>query len=243
MYLDIFLMGFIFIMIHLFANQFIPADQVKQSKWLSFSGGLAVAYVFVYILPFMHGEQRSLQDYIATENRLPMESELYFIALLGLLLYYGIQKIIYNSDEISEESAYSNFWMQIGFFTVYNSLVAYTAVTSAVTGIQAFFYTTAIGLHFIAVAHDLWHGSPERYNRYGRFVVASGILVGWGVGFMFSFPSVVQSSIFAFISGAMILNVLKNELPHEKHAHFPSFFLGVMSYSIITMGIKYFFEW
>ena len=54
MSLDAFIMGFAFILIHLLANELIPSGRIQRLKWFSFSGGLAVSYVFVYVLPTLH---------------------------------------------------------------------------------------------------------------------------------------------------------------------------------------------
>lgn len=240
MSIEIFLIGVFFITIHLLANELMPSEQIKRLRWLSFSGGLAVAYVFVYVLPSLHREQQQLKDYASTFT---MASELYFVGLLGLLLFYGVENAVSAAQEKGKAKNGGFFWLQIGFFTVYNMLIAYIVVISYVKGVQALFYGTAIGLHFIAVAHDLWRKSPERYNKVGRYVLASGIFVGWGIGMMVNLSSIVQSLIFAFISGAMILNVLKNELPKERDAHFPTFALAIVSYTSITLTLKYFFEW
>ncbi|KHF40143.1 hypothetical protein [Halalkalibacter okhensis] len=231
-----YLLGVLFIIIHLFANHFIPANRIRRRKWLSFSGGLAVSYVFVYILPSMHSEQETVELYI---DNLTMESELYFVGLFGLLLFYGIQKTYAKQSKENR----SSFWLQVIFFAIYNMLIVYIVMASNVAGIQSVFYGTAIGLHFIAVAHDLWRENPKQYNLVGRYVIASGIIIGWIIGVFVSLSSFTQAIIFAFISGAMILNVLKHELPNEQHAHFPTFCFGVVFYTIITFALKFFFEW
>ncbi|RXJ02437.1 hypothetical protein DS745_06965 [Anaerobacillus alkaliphilus] len=240
MSLEIVAVGIFFIIIHLLSNELIPADRIKRLRWLSLSGGLAVSYVFVYVLPSLHSEQQKLQDYADT---LTMDSELYFIGLLGLLIFYGVEKVVSGTNEKGNEDRLASFWLQTIFFTIYNMLIAYTVVASLIEGFQALFYGIAIGLHFIAVAHDLWRKSPKRYNQIGRYVLASGIFIGWVIGLSTSLSSIAQSMIFAFISGAMILNVLKNELPKERDAHFPTFAFAIVTYTSITIGLNYFFEW
>ncbi len=240
MSLEILAIGIFFIIIHLLANELIPADRIKRLRWLSLSGGFAVSYVFVYVLPSLHREQQQLQNYAET---LTMETELYFIGLLGLLLFYGVEKAVSSTNEQKSRERLAYFWLQTIFFAIYNMLIAYTVVTSLVEGFQALFYGIAIGLHFIAVAHDLWRKNARRYNQIGRYVLASGICIGWIIGLSTSLSSITQSMIFAFISGAMILNVLKNELPKERDAHFPTFALAIVTYTSVTLGLNYFFEW
>lgn len=241
MSLDAFIMGFAFILIHLLANELIPSNRIRRLKWFSFSGGLAVSYVFVYVLPTLHKEQILVKKY---GDYFTMESELYFVGLLGLILFYGIQKLVRNTPKINKAiHAKKLFWLQIIFFGIYNMLVAYTVISHKVLGVQAVFYGLAVGMHFIAVAHDLWREYKELYNKIGRYVLALGILAGWALGMEVELSPLTESIIFAFISGAMILNVLKYELPPDEEAHFLTFAIGVVSYTTITMSLKFFFEW
>lgn len=231
------MIGITFILIFLFANHLIPTNRIKRLRWLSFSGGLAVSYVFVYVLPSLHKEQQTLQE---SGNQLTMHSELYFIGLIGLLIFYGIQTKIEQHDHTTTKSLIK---LEIFFFTLYNVLIVYIVTASNVYGVQALFYGIAVGLHFIAVSHDLWRRDPALYNTFGRYVLTLGVVIGWAIGTLITLSSFTQSLIFAFISGAMILNVLKHELPKNQDAHFPTFATAVLSYTSITIALKYFFNW
>ncbi|WP_332629329.1 hypothetical protein [Halalkalibacter flavus] len=241
MSLDVFIMGFAFILIHLFANELIPSNRINRLKWFSFSGGLAVSYVFVYVLPTLHKEQILVKKY---GDYFTMESELYFVGLIGVLIFYGIQKVVRKAQHKNKtKKARALFWLQILFFGFYNMLVAYTVISHNVLGVQAVFYGLAVGMHFIAVAHDLWREYADIYNKVGRYVLAVGIVAGWIMGVMVSLSPLTESIIFAFIAGAMILNVLKYELPPDDEAHFVTFTIGVVSYTAVTLSLGFFFQW
>lgn len=83
----------------------------------------------------------------------------------------------------------------------------------------------------------------EIYNKLGRFVLALCIVVGWIMGMTVKLSPLIESIIFAFISGAMILIVLKYELPPDDDAHFPTFAFGVVAYTTLTMSMEFFFQW
>ncbi|GEL08246.1 hypothetical protein [Salisediminibacterium halotolerans] len=228
-----FFIGIVFIIIHLLANSILPTERLKRIRWFSFSGGLAVSYVFVYILPTLHTVQQDIDDPFA------MESEIYFIGLLGVLMFFGSQLFVRQKTEYTM----SSFWLQISFYSVYNMMVAYVVLSTEVTGIQAVFYSFAIGMHFIAVAHDMWREFSDLYNKVGRYILALGIVAGWLIALFIDFVPLMQAFIIAFISGAMILNVFKYELPNDNESHFPTFAFGVVVYTLITMSLKFFFEW
>lgn len=231
-----FLIGLVFILIHFFASVLVPAEKLKQMKWFSFSGGLAVSYIFIYLLPTLHKQQTNIEE---PYRRLTMESEIYFVGLLGVVLFVGIQIIIQNKY-ISNRST---FWSVISFYALYNALVSYSVLSFEVSAIQAVFYCVAIGPHFVAVAHDMWRKFPVEYNKYGRYILAVGIVVGWIVALTTELTPLFKSIIFSLVSGAMIFTVFKHELPNEKETHFPTFLAAVLFYSAVTMSLKFFFEW
>ncbi|MBB5175103.1 hypothetical protein [Texcoconibacillus texcoconensis] len=229
----------IYMATYLFTYQFVPSDKVKRSMWISFVGGMAASYVFVYVLPYLHEYQHSIkEDY----GRLATQTELYFIGLIGLIIFYGVQAYAYRSEQAQSHQEPA-FWVQVIFFTMYNVLISYSIVSTDISEIQALFYASAIGLHFLVVAHDLWRYAPEKYISTGRYMMASGVLIGWVTGMWLQLSDLIEAIIFAFISGAMILNVISNELPKHREAHFPAFTIGVILYTSITMVLKLFFEW
>ncbi|HSJ38354.1 MAG TPA: hypothetical protein VK945_09130 [Planococcus sp. (in: firmicutes)] len=231
-----FVIGIVFILIHFFASVLVPTEKLKQMKWFSFSGGLAVSYIFVYLLPTLHKQQTNIQEPF---RRFTMESEIYFVGLLGVVLFVGIQ-IIVQQNYISRTST---FWSVITFYALYNALVSYSVLSFEVSAIQALFYCVAIGPHFVAVAHDMWRKFPVEYNKYGRYILGVGIIVGWIVALTTELTPLFKSIIFSLVSGAMIYTVFKHELPSEKETNFPTFLVAVLVYSAITMSLKFFFEW
>lgn len=231
-----FVVGIVFILIHFFASFLVPADKFKRMKWFSFSGGLAVSYIFIYLLPTLHKQQTNIEE---PYRRFTMESEIYFVGLLGVVLFVGIQ-IIIQQRYISRTTT---FWSVILFYALYNALVSYSVLSFEVSAIQALFYCFAIGPHFVAVAHDMWRKFPVEYNKYGRYILAVGIVAGWIVALTTELTPLFKSIIFSLVSGAMIFTVFKHELPDEKETHFPTFFASVVIYSTITMSLKFLFEW
>lgn len=231
-----FLIGIVFILIHFFASVLVPRDKLKQVKWFSFSGGLAVSYIFIYLLPTLHKQQAAIEE---PYRQLTMESEIYFVGLLGVVLFVGIQ-IVIQQNYISHTST---FWSVIVFYAFYNALVSYSVLSFEVSAVQALFYCVAIGPHFMAVAHDMWRKFPVEYNKYGRYILAVGIVAGWIVALTTELTPLFKSIVFSLVSGAMIFTVFKHELPSEKDTHFPTFLISVIIYSAVTVTLKFVFEW
>ncbi|MFC5713074.1 hypothetical protein ACFPU1_09785 [Thalassorhabdus alkalitolerans] len=237
----IIMIGVFYSFIYLFAYKLVPSNKLRREKWISFVGGLAASYVFIYVLPYLHDHQHAIKE---EYGRLATQTELYFVCLVGLLVFYGVQKYSEgNFSKVQSASSTSNFWVQVSFFALYNILVSYTLVSTEVSGVQAMFYASALGLHFLVVAHDIWRYYPTQYVAVGRYIMASGVMIGWIMGIWLSISYLLEAIIFAFISGAMILNVLSNELPKHREAHYPTFAFGVILYTSSAMFFKFFFEW
>lgn len=78
-----------FVLVHLFVGRLRFLDVVPRSRWLSFAGGVAVAYVFLHILPELGGHRRTFAAQLELGER-AAESWVYLVALAGLALFYGL---------------------------------------------------------------------------------------------------------------------------------------------------------
>lgn len=232
--------GIVYLIVQLFSNKIIASSKLGHNRWMSFSGGIAVSYVFVYVLPSLHEYQ---QKYVDEGGGLAMETELYFVGLIGVIIFFSVHKAAERAERMHRTGEGSFFWIQIGFFSVYNMLIAFLVFGTDIEGIEAAFYGVAIGFHYMALAHDLWREDTQRYEKLGRYLLAAGIFAGWIGSTFISFSSLVLAGIFAFISGAMIFNVLKKELPEEENANLPAFLVGSLLYTALTLALKYFYDW
>jgi hypothetical protein len=51
-------------------------------------------------------------------------------------------------------------------------------------------------------------------------------------------PELAISSLFAFLAGSIIMNVLKEELPEERASRFSAFAAGALLYAILLLGTR-----
>lgn len=224
--------------IHIFAYKISKLHIVSRKKWLSFAGGIAVSFVFVHILPELHKWQSSLQQ----KEKVPLDVEnyLYMIALVGVLLFFGLEKaiILLKEKKESEKRAIEEgaFWWHISVFAVYNLLIGYLFLyDQGFNGANSFFIFIALGFHFLGNDYSLFNHHEETYKKTGRWIMASSVLIGWFIGFFTKLPDIVFSALFAFIAGGIVLNALKEEIPAEKENHFGAFFLGAVIFSIMLL--------
>ena len=86
----------LFCLVHVFADRMRFLDGTPRSRWLSAAGGISLAYVFLHFLPEPRAEgQRLVREGEGGAVAMPfIEFELYGLALVGLLAYYGAERYV-----------------------------------------------------------------------------------------------------------------------------------------------------
>jgi hypothetical protein len=230
----------------LFAVAFVWGGRIHPMRALihdrrsiiSFSAGAAAAYVFVHLMPELHGAHRAFVESVS----IPLHLEgviIYFVALIGFLVFYGLDNLrssLHKADEASKTRLAFRF--HVGGFAAYVWLMAYLLVDNLEKTLTAIgTYAVAIFLHLLTIDHSLREEHGAAYDRVGRYVLAGMALLGWGVALLFALPHHVVALLVAFISGAIIMNSVIMELPSEKDGRFLPFLIGGIVYGLILMPL------
>ncbi|MGG6239780.1 hypothetical protein ACQ4N7_14230 [Nodosilinea sp. AN01ver1] len=229
--------------VHLLAKNLLFLQVVPRSRWLSFGSGVSVAYVFVHILPELSEQQESIQ---ATLNRelLFLENHVYLIALLGVAIFYGLERLTKQSRQQNQAKGQGDvaerhvFGIHMASFAVYNALIGYLLLHRETPNLASLFtFAVAMALHFVVNDYGLRQDHKHNYDQIGRWVLAAAIMVGWAIGTSTEIHRAAIAVLFAFLAGGVILNVLKEELPEERKSHFGSFAIGAAGYSLLLLAI------
>ena len=81
-----------FALIHLFIGHLRVLEAVPRSRWLSGAGGIAVAYIFLHVLPELSAQQRTFAEALGTGEE-AAEGWVYLLALVGLAAFYGLERM------------------------------------------------------------------------------------------------------------------------------------------------------
>ncbi|MGM0846187.1 MAG: hypothetical protein ACQEUT_14515 [Bacillota bacterium] len=227
-------------LVHLSARKMAFLESIPRSKFLSIAGGVSVAYVFIHILPELKEHQEAIAG--SSEVLSFLEYHAYLIAMLGLIVFYGLEKAVQDSkklnDEVGNKPARSAFWVHISSFFAYNGLIGYLLVHRDEEGfVSLFLYGIAMALHFLVVDFGLRQHHRDRYDKEGRWVLSAAIVIGWGIGILTEIPDALLALLFAFLSGSIILNVLKEEIPQERESSFWAFAVGGILYVTLLLSI------
>ena len=238
------LAALVLVVVHLFSGNLRFLGVVPRSGWLSAFGGISVAYVFVHLLPELAEGQETLEETGAGALLGYLEHHVYLIALLGLAVFYYVEKRSLDSRRERRESTGEDqtgsaaFRLSIASFAAYNVLIGYLLLHGEFEELEALaLYTLALGVHFVVNDFGLREHHKEGYQHVGRYVISVAVLAGWLLGMVAEIPEAAIAVIIAFIGGGVVLNVLKEELPGERRARFLPFAGGAAGYAALLQLI------
>lgn len=205
---------------------------------ISFSAGMAMAYVFVHVMPELATARRTFAESVSMQLRYEGMA-IYFFALVGFLVFYGLDhlrgRLLKAAEGTREADA---FRLHIAGFSAYAWLVTYLLVHNLEeTAASTALYAAAMAFHFLAVDHALRDEHGAVYERIGRFLLAGMCVLGWVAGQLFALPHHMVALLVAFLSGAIIMNSTIMELPSEADGRFLPFVLGGLVYGSILLPL------
>lgn len=230
-------------LVHIFSGKLRFLDVTPRSIWLSGASGVSVAYVFVHILPELSESQETINR-VLDEGLAFLEHHVYLIALLGLAVFYGLERAAEVSRQRNRKAGEGDvtssgvFWLHISSFAVYNALIGYLLLHREQPSIQSLlFFFFAMALHFVVNDYGLREHHKNAYDRIGSWILAAAIIVGWVIGSGTEISEAAIALLFAFLAGGVVLNVLKEELPEERQSCFWAFALGTGIYAALLLAL------
>jgi hypothetical protein len=227
-----------------------------RSAWLSIAGGVSVAYVFVHLLPELAAGQAELAR--ALEGDRPgggalgyAERHVYLIALVGLVLFYGLDKLALRSrgqrppgerseggsSEVDAAASGGVFAVHMASFSLYNLVIGYLLVHGERRGRGLALFAIAMALHFVVTDYGLGEHHRASYGRVGRWVLVAALGAGVAVGYAAALPEAAVAVLVAFLAGGVMLNVLKEEVPSERKSRYWAFAGGAAAYAALLLAL------
>lgn len=228
-------------LVHVFASRNQWLTRMPQAWWISIAGGVSIAYIFLDIFPELGIAQEEVKHSAILFIRY-LENHVYLLALIGLTIFYGLEKLalrsrIHCQDTVGEDCTQPGvFWLHIGSFAIYNAILGYLLRESEAHGLLAcLLLFVALALHFIVNDVSLQEHHKRAYDRMGRWILAGAIMLGWVLDQVLHVNAAVIAAIWALVAGGIILNVLKEELPEEQESNFGVFVAGAAIYTVVLL--------
>jgi hypothetical protein len=224
------------VVVHLIAPQVARLPGIAQARLASVGGGVAVAYVFVQLLPELAEGGRSLTDLpIADFAPTPIiESGLFLIALAGML-------IVYSLDVIADSGRGSTRWLyrvHMITFAVINAIYAYTMPSLLTTGVDyAVLFTVAIAAHTLLVDRTLARAHPDLFRHEDRWIGIAGVVIGLTIAA--ALPPVDELTLAvatALLGGGLLMTTFREELPLASKARLVWLLGGAVVMTVLLLG-------
>lgn len=222
---------FIFAMVHLFAVKAQQLSFLTHGRLLSAGGGVAIAYVFIDLLPKL-----SASDLIVTKafsGVFPyFERHVYITALLGFLLFFVVDRA---QNPVPSKKA---FWLSLASYSLFNFLIGYAVVDKDNPEVKPLLlFTIAIAMHYFTNDYSLNEAHGEYYRRYGKWILILSLFLGWLTGLWITLAPAAVALVSAFIGGGVIMNVTRHELPKDNPNSLGAFLMAAAIYTSILLAI------
>ncbi|WP_448624901.1 hypothetical protein [Geodermatophilus sp. URMC 64] len=238
--------------LHLAAPRIRGLPFVPEAATGSFAGGLAVAYVFVHLLPELAEGNEAVGEALADVLRpTPLiDLGIFAVALTGFTVFYGLERLADrerrprlagvgagsgSGGSRPERESAGVYRLHLGSFLVYNALITYTMVLRLRTGLAfALLFTVAMGLHFVLTDRGLEERYPDRFGGRGRLALAGALIAGWLLSAVLAPSSTLLVALLtALLAGSVLLNVFKEEIPSGRRSSFGWFVVGLVLYAAL----------
>lgn len=210
----------------------------QGKAFISFAGGVSVAYVFLDMLPNLVEYNKPIGKYLLSNQWLTPFTELliYIVALIGFLIYYGLDLLAERYQSVKHDSLVV-YRLHLAMFCFYNMLITHTMALRAETGMSyTVLFTFAMILHFVLTDRNFSQTHPIRFNHVGRVVLVAALFLGWLLSLVFDPINVLFVALMmAFLAGSILLNVFREELPNSNLASFRWFVLGALLIATILL--------
>ncbi len=221
----------IFSLVHMYAEKIRTLEMLSQRRFLSLGGGIAIAYVFIDLLPKL-GESNQWVERIFSGFFPYVERHVFVTALLGFLLFFCIDRV--PSGWLMKEK----FTLALCSYALFNFFVGYAVVNKNNPDVQPLLlFTIAMALHYFTNDYSLCESHGEAYRKTGRWVLIASLVLGWVVGLAIHLSETAVALVGAFIGGGVIMNVTRHELPAGKENSVGTFVVSAAAYTAILLAI------
>ena len=238
------IVSLVFVFVHLSSHRIYGFSKRYKKRILSFSGGVASAYVFLDLLPLIENADPHLHAILGNSPLITifLEKAIFGVAFIGFLVFFVLEYMALKSRgyqaqqttrSLEETNASRNvFFLHIGLTAVVSLIICYSLRFEILTtGMGVAVYTIALSLHFFISDRSMEEHYGALYVKYGRYLLALMPLLGWSLSILFPERTSEAYVLLAFIAGAVLFNVIKDEVPNSGTGKPVSFFTGALLYS------------
>lgn len=215
--------------------RFEKAASAYLHQWIPFTGGVAIGYVFLYLLPKLSDYTNSITvDGVQGVWEI-LDYRVYLYGLAGFTFYYFVDQ--YRTHEDRDHLLPEI--LQGGGFFIYSMLSGYVIANWSRPGlIPVFLAGSILTLHMLAVNYQVRKWNSRVFDNYFRWLFALALIIGWSVGTFLVIPKELEIIITGILAGGIITNIMNEELPDQEPHKIRPFIAGVLLITLVTIFMR-----
>ena len=217
--------------VHVWFPWFERRFNAYENQWLGFVGGIAIAYVLIYLLPKLT-TMTSLTIEMYPDAHPIWHARAYLLMLIGIITYMIIDRL--DHPEAAHRNTIGRY-LEYSVHGSYSFLAGYLQVEMPRSTITLHMLATVILiLHLMGMSHVLQQQRPEGYPSARWFLFAC-VLLGTTMALTTEFPKAIINVTTAFLCGIILINVVSVELPMGQKRRFNWFLTGIAVFMVIAV--------
>ena len=229
--------------VHVFVKELSRLGDRARNAVLASGAGASLAYVLMVILPKLAEKQDSLMASADTGLRGFLEHHVYLVAMMGLVVYYGIARMsAYGAERASalSRSRYRTaLAATVAGYSAYGLLIGYLIVKREDFGLFSLvLISLGMGTLFLVSDHGLRKQWCAAYDGWIRWILAGALMVGWALGLWIEVRPNVVTLWYAFLAGLMLISTIREKLSIDERGSFWSFLAGVVVFTVLLLILE-----
>lgn len=228
---------------HVIAPAHRGLSERPRHPLLSFAGGAGTAFVLLRLLPQVASGGPGIERALAGGPLRVLVRPAFSVTVLSLLVFYALLRLMQRQKQARERGGRRTgtgwFWLHAPIYALLNVVIGMLVLQQAETGWQAvLLFVTAKGSALLVLDHAFFDQHGGQYDRIGRWMTAMAIPSGvvlrlWVV----PLTSAAVTLMLAVLGGAVILNMIGEEVPPERDSRIWAFALGAVAYAILVSAM------
>ncbi len=236
-YIETLIVTFVFMAVFLFGRRLQFPKWAHRRRVVSLFGGMTIAYIFMHLLPALHGGAILLSDTSSDGWPPPAEVRVFGLAMVGFIAFWGLEMMVWRYARRGDYSKERGpLMLYFGGLAAYTWLITYVLVDPVEEGHSLLWlYAVAMVVHFLALSYSLQRDYGSYYESVGAKLLAGAALLGWIVGLLVHLPLAAVVLLGGLVAGGVIMNSILMELPREKEGLFIPFLTGALGYGVVLL--------
>ena len=231
--------------VHLLAGKMHFLDR-RDGRWLDFLAGIAVAYVFVDILPHLASKQEKFAKLDDRGINGLLQHHIHILALAGFLIYLGVilseegRRKSLLASEITLAAAPLAVKVEAVSFAGYSFIIGYMLAEQPTHRVEpSLVFAMAMAAHLVGLDHLFHYRYPKLYDGVLRYLLVAAVLTGWVLGFFVEMSGLLYAGVFAFLAGGITIVTMIFELPRvTSQQRYVSFCSGAAAFTLVILVLE-----